>query len=53
MTLPVVIQRTIMLYSEYGMAAALSAVLMLFVLTINILSVFLVTRMRAASSAVT
>ena len=53
MTLPVVIQRTIMLYSEYGMAAALSAVLMLFVLTINILSVFLVTRLRAASSAVT
>ena len=53
MTLPVVIQRTILLYTEYGMAAALSGMLMAFVLVINILSVVLVTRMRAASSAVT
>ena len=53
MTLPVVIQRTILLYTEYGMAAALSGMLMLFVLAINILSVVLATRMRAARLAVT
>ena len=53
MTLPVVIQRTILLYTEYGMAAALSGMLMAVVLFINILSVILVTRLRAASLAVT
>ena len=53
MTLPVVIQRTILLYTEYGMAAALSGMLMIFVLGINIASVLLVTRMQAARLAVT
>ena len=53
MTLPVVIQRTILLYTEYGMAAALSGMLMLFVFAVNILSVIAVTRMRAARFAVT
>jgi putative spermidine/putrescine transport system permease protein len=53
MTLPVVIQRTILLYTEYGMAAALAGMLMLFVFTVNILSVIAVTRMRAARFAVT
>ena len=53
MTLPIVIQRTILLYTEYGMAAALSGMLMIFVLGINIASVLIVTRMQAARFAVT
>ena len=53
MTLPIVIQRTILLYTEYGMAAALSGMLMLFVFAVNIASVVAVTRMRAARFAVT
>jgi len=53
LTFPVLIQRTLMIFSEYGMAAALSAVLLVLVLAINIASVFAVTRMRAAARAVT
>ncbi len=53
MTLPVLIQQSLMIHLEYGMSATLSALLLVFVLTINILSVFLVTRIRAAKLAVT
>jgi putative spermidine/putrescine transport system permease protein len=52
-TLPVLIQQSLMLFSEFGMSAALSALLMLFVFTINIISVILVTRVHAARLAVT
>ncbi len=53
LTFPVLIQRTLMVFSDYGMAAAISAVLLVLVLSINIVSVFAVTRLRAASRAVT
>ena len=52
-TLPVLIQQSLMLFSEFGMSAALSAILMVFVFTINIISVILVTRIHAARLAVT
>lgn len=52
-TLPVLIQQSLMQFSEYGMSAALSALLMLFVFTVNIVSVILVTRIHAARLAVT
>ncbi len=53
LTLPVLIQRSLMMFNEYGMAAALSAILLGVVLVINILSVFAVTRLRVASGIVT
>ena len=52
-TLPVVIQQSLVQHSEFGMSAALSALLMVFVFTVNIISVFLVTRIQAARLAVT
>ncbi len=48
LTLPVVIERTIVLQTEYGMGSTLSAILLGSVLIINIVSVLLVRRMRAA-----
>lgn len=39
-TFPVLIQRTLMMYNDYGMAAALSAVLLVLVLAVNILGGF-------------
>ena len=42
-----------MLHAEYGMSATLSAVLLVFVFVVNIISVFLVTRIHAARGAVT
>lgn len=48
LTLPVVIERTIVLDSEYAMGATLSAVLLAAVLLLNIVSVLLVRRLRAA-----
>ncbi|MDA0260951.1 MAG: ABC transporter permease [Proteobacteria bacterium] len=53
LTLPVVIERTIVLESRYAMAGTLSAVLLLSVLLINLLSVYLVRRMRSARLVVT
>ena len=53
LTLPVLVQRSLMMFNEYGMAAALSAVLLFVVLAINIFSVFAVTRLRVASGMVT
>jgi putative spermidine/putrescine transport system permease protein len=48
LTLPVLIQRTIMLETRYALGAALSAILLLAVLAINILSLVAVKRLRAA-----
>lgn len=48
LTLPVVIERTIVLNSEYAMGGTLSAILLVAVLLINIVSVVAVQRLRAA-----
>ena len=48
LTLPVVIERTVVLNAEYAMGGTLSAILLGTVLIINILSVLLVRRLRAA-----
>lgn len=53
LTLPVVIERTIVLNSEYAMGGALSAILLIVVLLINVVSVFLLRRLRAARLVVT
>ena len=47
-TLPVLIQRTIMMEVKYSMAGTLAAVLLVAVILINLLSVLLIRRMRAA-----
>jgi putative spermidine/putrescine transport system permease protein len=53
LTFPVLIQQSLLTHVEYGMSAALSSLLLLYVVVINIISVFLVTRIRAARLAVT
>lgn len=50
LTLPVLIQRSIVLDLEYGLGASLSVVLLVSVLAINLLSVLLLRRMRIARS---
>ena len=52
LTLPVLIERTMMLETKYAMAATLSAVLMISVLVINIGVVLFLTRWRSARLAV-
>jgi ABC-type spermidine/putrescine transport system permease subunit I len=47
-TLPVLIQRTIMMEVKYSMAGTLAAVLLVAVILINVLSILLIRRMRAA-----
>ena len=47
-TLPVLIQRTVMMEVKYSMAGTLSAVLLVTVLLINLLSIYLIRRLRAA-----
>lgn len=49
LTLPVLIQRTILLENKYAMAAALSALLLALVLAINLASIVIVSRLRVAS----
>jgi putative spermidine/putrescine transport system permease protein len=49
LTLPVLIQRTILLENKYAMAAALSALLLALVLAINVASVFIVSRLKVAT----
>jgi putative spermidine/putrescine transport system permease protein len=49
LTFPVLIQRTLIMFNDYGLAAALSAVLLLIVVLINLASIVAVTRMRVAS----
>jgi putative spermidine/putrescine transport system permease protein len=53
LTFPVLIQRTLMLFTDYGLAAALSATLLVIVVLINVASVFLVTRLRVNAGMVT
>ena len=47
-TLPVLIQRSVIVETKYGMGATFAAVLLMSVIVINIVSVFLVKRLRAA-----
>ena len=47
-TLPVLIQRTVMMEIKYAMAGTLAAVLLVSVILINLLSVFLLRRLKAA-----
>ncbi|MCZ7601156.1 MAG: ABC transporter permease [Gammaproteobacteria bacterium] len=47
-TLPVLIQRTVMMEVKYSMAGTMAAVLLVTVLLINLLSVILIRRFRAA-----
>lgn len=47
-TLPVLIQRAVIVETKYGMGATLAAVLLVSVILINVVSVFLVRRLRAA-----
>ena len=53
LTLPVLIQRSIILETRYGMGAALSATLLVAVFLINLLSVALVARARGAGRLAT
>ena len=53
LTLPVVIERTIVLDTEYAMGGTLSAILLISVLLINILSVWLLNRFRKARLVIT
>jgi putative spermidine/putrescine transport system permease protein len=52
LTLPVLIQRTMLLDVKYGMAGALAAVLLLSVVALNLLSVAILKRFRAARMVV-
>ena len=52
-TLPVLIQRTVMMEVKYSMAATQAAVLLFAVLLINLLSVYLLRRFRTARLVVT
>ena len=45
-TLPVLIQRTMLLDVKYGMAGALAALLLLFVVALNLASAFFMQRMH-------
>ena len=47
-TLPVLIQRSVIIETKYGMGATLAAVLLVSVIVINLVSVFLVRRLHAA-----
>ncbi len=47
-TLPVLIQRTVMMEIKYAMAGTLAAVLLVSVILINLLSVYLLKRLKAA-----
>lgn len=47
-TLPVLIQRTVMMEIKYAMAGTLAAVLLVSVILINLLSIFLLRRLKAA-----
>lgn len=48
LTLPVLIQRTVILETKYGLGAALSVVLLVAGLLINLVSLLLVTRLKAS-----
>lgn len=50
LTFPVMIQRTLVMFNDNGLAAALAAVLLAIVLLINLLAIGAVTRLRVAAS---
>lgn len=52
LTLPVLIQRTILLEVKYGMAGTVSAILLVAVLLINLLGIFLLRQFRAGKRVV-
>lgn len=52
LTLPVLIWRTILLQVKYGMGSALSAILLLFVLAINLATVWLIARLRRGRAVI-
>jgi putative spermidine/putrescine transport system permease protein len=52
MTLPILIQRTIMMEVKYSMAATLAALLLFAVIAVNLLSIFLMRRMRAGRKVI-
>lgn len=52
LTLPVLIQQSIILFNEYGIAAALATVLLLLVLFVNIISVLAVSRLTPATKVI-
>jgi putative spermidine/putrescine transport system permease protein len=47
-TLPVLIHRTVMMEIKYSMAGTLAAVLLITVLLINLLSIYLIHRLKSA-----
>lgn len=52
LTLPVLIQQTLILFNEYGMAATLAAVLLVIVLMVNLVSVFAVARLTPGTRVI-
>jgi putative spermidine/putrescine transport system permease protein len=52
LTLPVLIQQAVLAQTKYGMAGTMAAVLLVIVMSINVLSVLLVSKLRAAKSEV-
>jgi putative spermidine/putrescine transport system permease protein len=52
LTLPVLIWRTILLQVKYGMGSALSAILLLFVLAINLVTIWMIARLRRGPAAI-
>jgi putative spermidine/putrescine transport system permease protein len=53
LTLPVLIQQTLILFNEYGMAATLAAILLMLVLLVNVISVFAVSRLTRGAGVIT
>ena len=53
LTLPVLVERTVILQVKYSTGATLAAILLVTVVLINLLSVFLLKRMRATSRVIT
>jgi ABC-type spermidine/putrescine transport system permease subunit I len=52
MTLPVLIQRTVMMETKFAFGGMLAAVLLVLVIAINLVSVYLLTRLRTGPKAV-
>lgn len=52
LTLPVLIQQTLILFNEYGMAATLAAILLMLVLLVNIVSVVAVSRLTPGARVI-
>jgi putative spermidine/putrescine transport system permease protein len=52
-TLPVLIQKSVIMDVKYSMAGAIAAVLLISVVLINLLSIFVLQRMRATRWVIT